>query len=70
MRAHEGRPHWAKTHDFGPMDFHGLYPMFGEFLKVVNEVDPKGMFRNEYVRRHLFGERDERMGYGVFRADV
>ncbi|KAF8331938.1 D-arabinono-1,4-lactone oxidase-domain-containing protein [Cantharellus anzutake] len=74
MRSHGGRPHWAKTHDFSPVDLHQLYPMFGEFLNVVKEVDPEGMFRNEYVKRHLYGEGGEgekdAVGLEVFRKDV
>lgn len=50
-----GRPHWAKAHDLTPEDMRRLYPRFDDFRRVLEEVDPKGMFRNEYVQRHIMG---------------
>ncbi|KAJ3729165.1 L-gulonolactone D-arabinono-1,4-lactone oxidase [Lentinula guzmanii] len=52
----EGRPHWAKAHKVGPEEFRNLYPHFGDFLQVLQTVDPKGLFRNEYMQRHFFGQ--------------
>ncbi|KAK7030045.1 FAD-binding PCMH-type domain-containing protein [Favolaschia claudopus] len=56
MTQHGGRPHWAKAHHFGPEELKKLYPRFDDFVRVLKEVDPEGIFRNEYVRRHIFGE--------------
>ncbi|KAF6750786.1 D-arabinono-1,4-lactone oxidase-domain-containing protein [Ephemerocybe angulata] len=53
---HGGRPHWAKAHEMKPDDLRRLYPRFDDFRGVLEKVDPKGMFRNEYVRRHILGE--------------
>jgi L-gulonolactone oxidase len=33
-----------------------LYPRFDDFTRVLESVDPRGMFRNEYVERHIFGK--------------
>jgi L-gulonolactone oxidase len=33
-----------------------LYPRFDDFTRVLGSVDPRGMFRNEYVERHIFGK--------------
>ncbi|KAJ6536388.1 L-gulonolactone D-arabinono-1,4-lactone oxidase [Mycena capillaripes] len=56
VARHGGRPHWAKAHHFTPATLRALYPRFDDFVKVLEEVDPEGVFRNEYVRRHVFGE--------------
>ena len=56
MCAYDGRSHWAKPHPLGPTQLRRLYPKYDDFIATVSEVDPTGIFRNEYVRRHLFGE--------------
>ncbi|KAJ7223078.1 D-arabinono-1,4-lactone oxidase-domain-containing protein [Mycena pura] len=53
LAAHGGRPHWAKAHHLNARQTRALYPQFERFLKVVEEVDPEGVFRNEYIERHL-----------------
>ncbi|KZT53648.1 L-gulonolactone/D-arabinono-1,4-lactone oxidase [Calocera cornea HHB12733] len=55
MSSYGGRPHWAKTHPFGPTELRASYPHFDDFVHVLNEVDPNGLFRNDYVNRHIFG---------------
>lgn len=57
MTTFGGRPHWAKPHHLGPSQLRSLYPHFDEFVAILEKVDPTGMFRNEYIRRHFFGER-------------
>ncbi|CAG7851354.1 L-gulonolactone oxidase Short=LGO; AltName: Full=L-gulono-gamma-lactone oxidase; Short=GLO [Serendipita indica DSM 11827] len=57
MSSYDGRPHWAKPHHLGPHQLRRLYPHFDDFVAVLERVDPMGMFRNENVRRHIFGER-------------
>ncbi|KAF9074481.1 D-arabinono-1,4-lactone oxidase-domain-containing protein [Rhodocollybia butyracea] len=60
LSHHQGRPHWAKAHKLGPEDFHRLYPRFGDFLQLLQKVDPTGLFRNEYMQRHVFGQPIDR----------
>uniref|UniRef100_A0A0W0G1U4 D-arabinono-1,4-lactone oxidase n=1 Tax=Moniliophthora roreri TaxID=221103 RepID=A0A0W0G1U4_MONRR len=55
LSSHQGRPHWAKAHRLRPEDLRQIYPRFDNFVRVLNEVDPKGIFRNEYINRHIFG---------------
>ncbi|KIY48528.1 L-gulonolactone/D-arabinono-1,4-lactone oxidase [Fistulina hepatica ATCC 64428] len=57
IMKYDGRPHWAKSHPFYPEDLRKHYPHFDDFVKVLQEVDPDGLLRNEYVRRHIFGDR-------------
>jgi L-gulonolactone oxidase len=49
----DGRPHWAKR--FGPeaTAMARSIPRFGDFLAVVDRLDPTGKFRNDYTRRVL-----------------
>jgi len=53
---HRGRPHWAKAHRLQPDGLRKLYPRFDDFRRVIEQVDPKGTFRNEYVQRHIIGQ--------------
>jgi len=63
-----GRPHWAKTHGLRPDALSVLYPRFDSFQKVLSIVDPEGMFRNEYISRHIFGATGARFDERVFKA--
>ncbi|KAJ7899272.1 D-arabinono-1,4-lactone oxidase-domain-containing protein [Mycena olivaceomarginata] len=68
LLAHSGRPHWAKAHPpLDPPALRAMYPRYDDFVRVLGEVDPQGVFRNEYVRRHVFGER-EGVGGRVWKA--
>ena len=62
-----GKPHWAKTHTLRPAELRLLYPKFPDFVKVLENVDPAGLFRNEYVRRHIFGETGEGVHGRIFK---
>ena len=55
MRHYAGRPHWAKAHTCGPSELRKLYPHMDDYLQVLDKVDPQGVFRNPYIRRHLLG---------------
>jgi len=33
-----------------------LYPKFNDFKQLLERVDPEGVMRSEYVRRHIEGE--------------
>ncbi|KAJ7482268.1 gulonolactone oxidase Lgo1 [Mycena galericulata] len=47
-----------------------LYPDFGRFLQVVEDVDPDGVFRNEYIERHLMGGEGDGREYKLRRLPV
>jgi FAD/FMN-containing dehydrogenase len=58
FRAHEGRPHWAKLHYLGAEEIAHLYPELVAFRAIRAELDPEGIFTNDYlVRLGLTGER-------------
>jgi len=52
--AHEGRPHWGKMHTLGPAQLAERYLKWPDFRRLRAEVDPQGLFLNDYLRR-LFG---------------
>lgn len=64
---HGGRPHWAKTHPFTPLELRRVYPKFDDFVTVMETVDPTGMWRNQYIQRHLVGKVGEEVGWRVFK---
>ncbi|KAF8797689.1 gulonolactone oxidase Lgo1 [Phlegmacium glaucopus] len=55
VSRHQGRPHWAKPHQLQPKELRALYPCFEDFTRVLDTVDPNGIFRNEYIQRHIMG---------------
>ncbi|KDR74082.1 hypothetical protein GALMADRAFT_250832 [Galerina marginata CBS 339.88] len=56
VTRYQGRPHWAKPHLLQPDSLRKLYPHFDDFRRVIEDVDPEGIFRNEYVQRHIMGK--------------
>jgi FAD/FMN-containing dehydrogenase len=51
LRAHDGRPHWAKIHTWAGGDLLQRYPEAETFLKIRRELDPQGVFLNDHLRR-------------------
>ena len=62
-----GRPHWAKSHPLRGDELRKLYPRFDDFIQVLEEVDPSGMFRNAYIQRHIFDHRGPEYHGRVFK---
>jgi len=50
FRKYDGRPHWGKIHTLTANDFAQMYPMWDEFKRVRNELDPKGLFLNKHIK--------------------
>ncbi|WP_329130044.1 FAD-binding protein [Streptomyces sp. NBC_01476] len=48
------RPHWGKLFTTDPALVRAAYPRMADFLALVEETDPTGTFRNDYLRRLLF----------------
>ncbi|UOQ88545.1 FAD-binding protein [Agromyces endophyticus] len=53
MRGHGGRPHWGKMHTQTADTLREVYPRFGDFLAVRDELDPERRFANPYLDRVL-----------------
>ena len=51
------RPHWGKLSTFGVADYERCYgEKLDNFRAVAESMDPTGKFRNEWVRRKIFGQ--------------
>ena len=53
LGAAGGRPHWGKMHRFTREDFAARVPRFADFGALRAELDPGGVFANEYLDRVL-----------------
>jgi FAD-linked oxidoreductase len=53
LRKYEGRPHWGKIHNLHSNEISSLYPEYQRFIEVRNQLDPEGVFTNDYLRRVL-----------------
>ena len=47
------RPHWAKVFTMKSSQIEPLYPRTQDFRALAQSFDPKGKFRNEFMREHL-----------------
>jgi FAD-linked oxidoreductase len=50
---YQGRPHWGKMHTLDHRTLAHLYPRWGDFLRVRQQLDPQGMFLNTYLHELL-----------------
>ncbi len=50
FRRYQGRPHWGKMHTRTANELAALYPRWHDFRRVRAELDPQGMFLNDYLR--------------------
>ena len=48
---YDGRPHWGKIHTLGSRELAARYPKWQSFLEVRQELDPKGLFLNDYLKK-------------------
>jgi FAD-linked oxidoreductase len=49
FKRYNGRPHWGKMHTRTAGELAALYPRWNDFRRVRAELDPQGMFLNEYL---------------------
>ena len=47
---YQGRPHWGKMHTLDHHTLARLYPRWNDFLRVRQQLDPRGTFLNAYLR--------------------
>jgi L-gulono-1,4-lactone dehydrogenase len=53
LREHEARPHWGKAHTATAEVLAPRYPRWQDFQRVRAELDPMGVFSNDYVEKVL-----------------
>ena len=53
MSDYDGRPHWGKMHFQTADSLSSIYPEWETFQRARGELDPDGIFENNYTRRVL-----------------
>ena len=61
MQGYGGRPHWGKLHTQTAETLRDVYPLFDDFVRVRDELDPERRFSNPYLERVLGGVGGERL---------
>lgn len=51
LSEYGARPHWAKKHYYKPSEIEQLYPHWEKAKKRRKELDPKGIFKNEFLSK-------------------
>jgi len=55
LEPFEPRPHWAKLFTLPPAVLQSRYSKLDEFKAFIKTYDPDGKFRNDFIRRELYG---------------
>jgi xylitol oxidase len=48
------RPHWGKLFTLSPTKLHQAYSKMNDFKALVQQYDPKGKFRNQFIDTQIF----------------
>ncbi len=48
------RPHWGKLFTMTPMQLRSIYKKLPEFVQLIQQYDPQGKFRNEFLKTNIF----------------
>ncbi len=51
FKKYNGRPHWGKMHTRTAKELAQLYPMWNKFQEIRNQLDPNGLFMNDYTKK-------------------
>jgi alditol oxidase len=52
------RPHWAKLFTLPPAQVLASYERLPDFLELVHQYDPQGKFRNAFLSRYLWPDKN------------
>ncbi len=50
------KPHWGKLFTMSPDRLRSRYAMLPQFQALLSQYDPKGKFRNEFIRRNIYAD--------------
>ena len=53
LAPYGARPHWGKVFAMDPARVRSLYPHFDDFRALHGRLDPKGVFRNDFLDPYL-----------------
>ncbi|MBO0796865.1 MAG: FAD-binding oxidoreductase, partial [Ktedonobacteraceae bacterium] len=51
FKRYDGRPHWGKMHNLAADELARRYPRWHDFRRIRAELDPNGLFMNDYLRQ-------------------
>jgi xylitol oxidase len=51
----QARPHWGKLFTMAPAELKHIYKKMPEFIELSRKYDPHGKFRNEFLKKNIFG---------------
>jgi alditol oxidase len=51
----DAKPHWAKLFTVPPARLNQLYAKMPDYRGLAGQYDPKGKFRNEFLKANIFG---------------
>ena len=54
LKPFHARPHWGKLFTMPPCEVAPLYPKLSEYKALCTKLDPRGVFRNEFIERFVF----------------
>jgi len=52
----QARPHWGKLFNADAATLAPLYERMSDFIRLVERLDPRGTFRNPWLKAHVLGE--------------
>jgi xylitol oxidase len=52
----EARPHWGKVFHANAAALAPLYQHHSDFVRLVERLDPRGAFRNSWLKAHVLGD--------------
>jgi xylitol oxidase len=52
----EARPHWGKLFNADAATLAPLYERMSDFIRLVERLDPRGAFRNSWLKAHVLGQ--------------
>lgn len=56
LQPFQPRPHWAKLFAIAPAQLQASYPRLTDFKGLLQQIDAKGKFRNEYIDANLYSK--------------
>ena len=51
----QARPHWGKLFTMAPPQLRSHYEKLGDFVRLSQQYDPEGKFRNDFLNTNIFG---------------
>jgi xylitol oxidase len=55
LAAFEARPHWGKVFLADAATIAGRYERLPDFVGLIERLDPRGAFRNDWLDAHVLG---------------